>query len=176
MAIQPNHRFTHVPTYVFPDDDAWDRAKIDREIGLIDGSVEPADGEVVSWASVDDHPVTRYRNGSSRFDLDTIRPYLRPAARPTFVVLRRPSLPHWQEIQSCYEREQGLVGRTNTLTAGIRFALEEIPDLKIKAGRSGLTDQQIDQLRELVGDERFDLLGYACLSVARSLTAIESFR
>jgi hypothetical protein len=202
MAIQANHRFTGAQHYVFTDDSAWNRTKINRELDLISGLEDPEPGEVIPWQTRDDHPVVRFRDGSSRFDIDTIRDYLLPGVRPTFVVMRRLSQPAWLELQSLMERESNVlepvfdadgkprkdadgkvmmmaarvVGRMASLSWAVQHGVVSIDDLGVRAGRQGLTDPQLDQLREQLGDERFVLLGYACLSVTRSLTPVESFR
>lgn len=200
MAIQPNHRFTHSPVYIFPGDNAWDVEKINYEMDLIAGAVLPPDGEPCPWEAKSDHPVVRFRNGSSRFDLDTVADYLLPGTKPTRVELRRFSLGHWQNVQSTMEREvtvhhpvtdtegntvmdaEGnpvtvptVHGRTESLVAAIRFGVEAIADCGIKAARAGLADLQIESLREQIGDHYFMLLGYACLALNRSLTVEESF-
>lgn len=184
MAIQPNHRLTAIPLYVFPHDSAWDTEKINRELSLFDTKDDAEEGEPappIPWATRDDHPVVRYRNGEGRFDLDTVKDYFRQGIKPTCVVLRRASFPHAQNLQSLLEREVltadgRAIGRNETLTAAIRYSVESCDDLTLKAPRSGLTDLQLDTLREQLGDDWFALLGYACLSVNRSLSPAEAFR
>jgi hypothetical protein len=179
MALQPNHRATHVPTYILPGDSAWNTEKINYEMDILSGVAEPAEGEVYPWTTREDHPVVRFRNGASRFDIETIKDYLLPGEKPTYVVLRRATLGQWQSLQSLMEREVvkdgQVLGRTETLIAAIRFSFEACDDLGLKAPRGGLTDTQIETLREQVGDECFILLAYACLAVNRSLSPIESF-
>lgn len=202
MGIQPNHRATHTPIYIFPDDDAWDRKRIDRELGLISGVEDPEPGEQVPWATRDDHPVVRFRDGSGKFDVDTIREYLLAGRKPTYVVMRWVSRSAWLEIKSLLEREvnvvelvkdedgkpkkdedgkpmteaTGVLGRATTLDCAIRHVVVSIDDVGVKAGKQGLTDAQLEQLREQLGDERHELLGYACLASTRSLTNAEAFR
>lgn len=175
MALQPNHRLTHVPTYIFPDDSAWNREKIDHELDVLSGAVEPVDGEVYPWTDREGHPAVRFRSGVSRFDIATIKDYLLPGESPTYVVLRRATLGQWQTLQSMLERETHtdgalVVGRASTLIEAIRFSFDSCDDLGIKAARAGLTDTQINDLREAIGDENFSLLGYACLAVNRALS------
>jgi hypothetical protein len=218
MAIQPNHRATATKHYIFPDDDAWDRKKIDRELGLIDANrllespslsdelratlLAEIGDEVVPWANRDEHPVVQFRDGSARFDSSTIREYLLPGRKPSFVVMRSISHTAWLDLQSLMEREVNVVelvmdedgkpkkdedgkpitvvtnvsGRAASLDCAIRHVVLSIDDLGVKASKQGLTDGQLEQLRELLGDDRFTLLGYACLASTRSLTPAESFR
>jgi hypothetical protein len=115
MAIQANHRYTHVPQLIFSNDDSWDKAKIDAELDAIVASklaeAEAAEGLVASdrpvspWSDPDDHPYNRYKSGDSRYDVKTISEYLRPGSKPTYVVLRRMSHAHWETVQAAIERE-----------------------------------------------------------------------
>lgn len=219
MAIPANHRLTHVPTYIFAHDDAIDREKVDRELAIIDAinlaaarkpddpELDPETAELAAlpcaWAERDDHPMERFASGRSRFDLATIRDYLKPNVRPTFFVLRRMTFGQWQAVQASLEREVPVVqrmvdaegnhiasdddgnplvrevarlGRTDTLALALRHTLESCDDLGIQAKRTGLTDEQLESIRDQLGDHALVLLGMVALNLCRSMSPEESFR
>lgn len=160
MAIPINHRIDAPALFILPHDDAWDTARIEAE----------SPGE--------DHPITRYRRGVSRYDLETVRAYLRPGSTPTIFALRRMTPARWLELQTQMESESGDVGRTRTLALALRHGLDACKlgdDIEIKAGHNGLTDAEVDTLRRLVGDASWISIGYACLFVQNSITPTEAF-
>lgn len=211
MAIPYNHRFTHTPIFIFAGDDAWDSVRIEAEQTKIAErqaalALEQVDASTpvpppLPWQSWSEHPVSRYREGLSRFDIETVRDYLLPDKSPTLVKLRRMTHPQWVELQTMFESERtirepvvddagqqitrldgspiiaasSVVGRLKTLMFALRMVVVECGDLGVKAGARGLTDEQCDALRDQLGNDQFLALAYACLAATRALTPDESF-
>lgn len=183
MSLRVKHRLDHTPIYVNPGDSAWDHDKIDSELRLIRiarGEEQADEGEelpAIPWTSEDEHPVKLYAGGASRYDLDTVREYLIADNRPTEFVLRRLSAADYADVKD--ELAQNRVGRARLMA--IERGLVEIRGLdEWKPRRNKATGflrrDSIEDLRELLEDLDFDLLGYACITASASLQDAEKKR
>ena len=177
MAIQrATHRLTHSPTFIFASDDAWDSDKIEADRKRI--TSPEGDPQWLTW---DAHPVARYRAGRSRYDVETVRPWLLADKAPTLVRLRRMTFEQWQTWQGLLEgvRPSGQ-GVNRHLVFAMRHGLERVelaPDHTIESvGGLGLSDDQLEALRREVGDAQFQELAIACAHMQQALTADEAFR
>lgn len=202
MAIQIHHRITHVCKYIAVSDDAWDldrvalefnainKAKrINDEIEALNSQLESRTDEQTArlieleqerdaldplpWTTIDDHPYNRYRTGSSRFDLDTVREYLKPDSEPTIFTLQRAPLPLYKKVRSALEDGDKTEARMQAISA----SLESIEGLELPLIRQGgkLTLGTLELLRERLGEE-FWALGYACIAANAELSSGENSR
>jgi hypothetical protein len=169
MALPPLHRVDHVPTYVLSFDTAWDHDRLGEELAAI------ADPEKSSpWKRRDEHPWIRYCSGESRCDLSTVAAWLKSEDNPVKFIFRRLTL-----------RERAMVeSRAQTSSPAARnlalsYALLEVEGAEVKLTRGGrepphgLTDDDLQRLRELVGDDGLIELGNQAIACSRELLAHE---
>jgi hypothetical protein len=135
LLVPPTHRIDAVGVLISSGDDAWDSARIDREVEqAIENATAKvdADQEVNADQLRDRHPVMRYFHGLTRYQADapdwdlqgkqvTAADYLRPDGRPYRFVLRRLT---WQEYEQCMAAPSVRVA----WGAFIRQGLTEIQD------------------------------------------------
>lgn len=179
MGMPPLHRVDHEPIFVPVMDDAWDMERIAREERIITGEEKPADGEVLpAWASIFDHPMTRYWSGASRGDLATVRGYLLANKVPTEIRCRRMSLPHWTESKQWRERKLEVAHEVACVRYGV-VAVDNGFDEDGRAldlGGSPLSDSAITKLRRLLGDVGFTQLAIFIWRCNEEPTPSEVFR
>lgn len=177
MGIPVRNRLDHTMIYVNPGDSAWDYDKIDAELRLIRikrGDQEPEEGEElppIPWDDEDEHPVKLYSSGKSRYDLATVRDYLLPDIEPTEFEIKRMALDDYGDVKDLLGR--GQIGRARN--KAIERGLVEVRGLPTpwKPKRNKATGyirrDSLDELRELLTDQDFDLLGFACINASASL-------
>jgi hypothetical protein len=163
MGLAIRHRIDASIIYISRNDSVWDKARIDAELDACGSEGSP-------WASSEDHPWTRYLAGKSRFDIATVREYMRPDEQPIEFKLRRMGLRDWVEIEE-------LIGRGRLAPArakAIALSLESVTGLDWKPGRKRhdepIADELLDALRGMITDAEFIALGYACINANMSLT------
>jgi hypothetical protein len=169
MALPPLHRVDHVPTYILSFDTAWDHDRIGEELAAI------ADPDQESpWASRGNHPWIRYCSGESRCDLETVTPWLKPGGDPVSFVFRRLTVRERAMIES---RAQTSAPAARNLA--LSYALISVEGAEVKLNRGGrepphgLTDDDLQRLRELVGDDGLIELGNQAIACSRELLASE---
>jgi hypothetical protein len=159
--LPPIHRIDHAVVIVLSFDGAWDSERLnDEEAAIVDDDKESP------WQTVDQHPWPRYVGGESRGDLTTVHQYLIEAEHPVRFHMRRLSL-----------RQLALI-RTNPSTSRITalsYALTKVEGAEVKLDRGGrseshaLTDDDMQRLRELVGDAGINELGSQALACSAVL-------
>jgi hypothetical protein len=202
MPLPPTHRLDHIPIVIFPQDEAWNNAKIeadqlaitarvrrDERIEALRGLANLDDAQRAElaaleancdpcpWASLADHPVSRYHAGESRYDKRTIEPWLHPTSRPAMIILRRLT---WAEYRQFWHLRSD-VGNTPEADAyAIRHGVLRVSDLDgvpwaldRRDDAPPLTDAQLEQLRDRLGDAHMRLLAGAVFLVSRAPTPAE---
>lgn len=177
MAIKyhrATHRFTHAPILYLESDTAWNRDKIEADRKRIEA------GEDTQWLTWDAHPVARYREGASRFDVATISAWLQTGESPTPIKLRRMTFAQWEVWQAHLEAVRpGGGGSSRQLMYALRHGFDRVelePGYVIEAGPNGLTDAQLDTLKSELGDAQFIEVAVAASRLQQSLTPDEAFR
>jgi hypothetical protein len=198
----PKHRIDHVMTYISPASKCWDFARLGREERALNvvlqlqelerqreavvadgGSTDDIDKmieterakvtETVPWQTQADHPMHRYRTGMSRYDVETVREYILPDARPIEYKLRRAKLRHWGHVVDLISSSRQYESRVEA----IALSLDRVVGLEIDLGRESpgdpLSDEAIDELRQRIGDREFGLLGQACIIANAALSSPE---
>lgn len=178
MALPLAHRLTHKPVYIPSEDDAWDVERIDREMGWINETIPVPEGEVCPWQDWEDHPVSRFRSGQSRYDLATVQEYLDMTKNPLRFNLNRLSLRQWDDCQALAEQGGGGVVYASAKSRffAIKHAVQSIEglaDWNFKPGKDGLTDTAIESLRDLIGEHQYIMLGFAAIAASRPLDPLE---
>ena len=165
--LVPSHRYTHEFIWIAPGDDSWNTDKTNAEEQAI------ARGES-EWASVREHPMTRYWSGESRCDLATVKQYLLPDKQPTMFRLRRLPLSQWAAIQQLEERGLNVQARIER----VRFGLAGIDNGPNAIGLTpgALADADIAAVKEMLGDTVFGMLSNAIHACNRDLGPSELFR
>jgi hypothetical protein len=169
MALPPLHRVDHVPTYVLSFDTAWDHDRIGEELaGIVDQDTHSP------WRTKDDHPWIRYFSGESRCDLSTVSAWLRPDDNPVKFVFRRLTI---RERAMLEARQQTSAPAARKLA--LSYALLEVEGAEVKLTRGGrepphgLSDEDLQRLRELVGDDGLVELGNQAIACSRELLTSE---
>lgn len=140
----PANRADAAPIFVHPSDPAWDNARIDAEKAKMD--------------KPEDHPVTRYHGGWTRYDLDaeatledgtvvTPSAYLSPDA--THIRLKRLDVLEWYEVHPLWIKS--ITAAERPFAAFIRacvIGLQEVDGLKLD-GHARLTEADLQKLHEL---------------------------
>jgi hypothetical protein len=201
MPLPPTHRLDHPPIVIFPQDSAWNNAKIEADTRAIDDRVRVDERlaelrgraslddeqraelaaleatEPCPWPSRADHPVARYHSGESRYDKKTIEPWLQPTSRPAMIILRRLS---WAEYRAFWHIRSDLDNVPEANAYAIRHGVVRAVDLDGLAWAAErrddsppLTDTQLEQLRDRLGDGLIGLLAGAVYLVSRAPTPAE---
>ena len=203
MPLPPTHRLDHTPIVIFPSDGAWDNAKIEADQRAIEARVrrdervadlrgraaldeaqraelaalEAGTGEPCPWPSLADHPVARYHSGESRYDKRTIEPWLKPTERPAMITLRRLT---WAEFRAWGHLRHDLGNTAEADAYAIRHGMLRASDLdglpwalERQHDAPPLTDAQLEQLRDRIGDGLMRLLAGAVYLVSRAPTPLE---
>jgi hypothetical protein len=165
MALPYQHRVDHTPVWISPRDTAWDMERLHKEEAAI---ADPQ--QVTPWQTYEEHPLIRFWAGSTRGDLATVKEYLLPDATPTTFVLRRLPLESWAAVEQLRERGQLVLSRI----ACIRFGVVSIEGLvegqypkalkalaKGDGPTGGVGSQEIEAIKELLGDGGFNTLANA---------------
>ena len=93
MLRPPTHRADAPIVYVHPSDSAWDHDRIRRELAEYKAAGKPEST----------HPVMRYRNGHTRFDIEGVNGYL--GADATRWYFKRIAALEWQDIEGLHEAQ-----------------------------------------------------------------------
>ena len=112
MTKPDNHRIDAPIIFVSPLDKAWDWERVGdekervamaaarrdaEEAGEEHEDPEDPEEDPLPWDSMDDHPVNRYMEGRSRYDVATVREYFLDDVKPVEYRLRRTSLLAWAD-------------------------------------------------------------------------------
>ena len=203
MPLPPTHRLDHTPIVIFPSDGAWDNARIEADQRAIAARVrrderlaelrgraslddeqraelaalEAGTDEPCPWPSLADHPVSRYHSGESRYDKRTIEPWLKPNERPAMIVLRRLT---WAEYRHFWHLRTDIGNTPEADAYAVRHGLQRVSDLDglpwatdRQPDAPPLTDAQLEQLRDRIGDSLVRLLAGAVYLVSRAPTPLE---
>ena len=163
MALPLANRITHKPVYISSSDDAWDHGRIEKEQGAI------LAGEETPWPELDDHPIMRYRTGDSRFDLATVSEYLIPGKSPVRFHIRRLSIKEWDSAQALLGFGEGNgPARLLAIQQGLE-SVDGLPEWQAHRKRHGWDVEDVEALRDLIGDIEYQALGYAVLFASRPL-------
>lgn len=161
----PQHSATAPIRFVSLNDDAWDLATANAEVEALEDDKKG------------DHPVTRYIQGKTRFDLDapgqvgdetkTPRDYLKAGVEPTIWTLRRLKI---SELTRC--RDMG--GRAGQLEA-FRLALTDVAPqrCKIPEDTVRVQDKALQTIVDAYGAETVWSVGEAALLAAAAPTDAE---
>lgn len=178
MGLPIRHRLDHKMVYISMLDGAWKNDIVDAELKAIDDKIERAraiaagedvpeespDAEVIPWETREDHPITRYRNGSSRYDLRTVEEYLIEGVTPIEFELRRMTLTQWTDVNHLFER--GRIFEAGNMA--IRHSLVTIRGVLFKFNRrkttDSISDEDLNDLREMIQENEFRSLGFACIN------------
>lgn len=172
------HRATATPVFISVLDDVWNQELIAREERLISGVDKPAQGEVVPWTTIDDHPMTRYWSGESRGDLATVRQYMLPDKTPTAFRCRPLPLPQWVECKQLHERRLTVAFTVACIRHGV-VELDNAVDEEgkpLEIGGSPLSNDAIQTVRRVLGDQGFELLAAFIWRCSEEPTPTEVFR
>lgn len=169
MGLPPPHRIDHTPILIFANDDAWDHERIDKELVAIDAGDS-------AWDSKGDHPWSRYLGGFTRADLQPVREYLQAGRDPVQVTLRRLSLRDWT-----HNRALAATSLPAAELHAIRHGVLRVDGADLELGRGGsedgpLTDDDLEALRSLVGEENFWTAGKFCRFISKELLDFEKKR
>lgn len=168
MALPLANRITHKPVYVPSNDDAWDHDRIEREKAQI------LEGEESPWPELEDHPVVRYQGGVSRYDLATVQDYLDPSKSPLRFNLRRLNLNEWDECQALAEGKSGGVvyasgpSRLYAIQKSLE-SVEGLPEWQAHRKRKGWDVEDVEALRDILGEHEYIMLGFAAIAASRPL-------
>lgn len=156
----PTHRVDATPVLILHEDDAWDHARIDREIAEAEAENQrrkdaaEKDGAEPDLLDIDGHPYRQYRMGETRFDLDApvtwrgtvacARDYLDEDKRPVMFVLRRLA---WDG----YYDTIGIAGSLRRQAEGCRLTLARVDgmrELEVDANAAERSHQEMQRLFE----------------------------
>ena len=153
----PNYPVDCIPTFVSPQDSCWDADRIVEETDAL----KPEDPV---------HPCRAFWAGLTRGDLEGVREYFVPDADPTRFVCRRLTLDSWSRVTQMQEIGQSV--RAGIMA--IRHGLTAVEDSEQKLTyEKALTDDEINDLRRLLGDSAFSLLGKFLINVSTEVTIPE---
>lgn len=141
MLRPPTHRADAPIVYVHPSDPAWDHERIARELK------EYAAADPVKPPS--QHPVHRYWDGYTRYDVDAVAEYLKPDA--TRFYFKRIGVVDWQEIESMKEAQIGAGSKPRrAVLRALSLALTKIENGPTLVGEAGaLKLEDIDRIAAL---------------------------
>lgn len=171
MGLPPLHRVDHRPVYILSFDDAWDHDRLGREIAAIKDPAQES-----TWERTEDHPWLRYYSGESRCDLATVSAWLLkdPADPPIRFSFRRLTLREMAMVEAAQQTSIP-AGRNLALA----YALIDVEGAEIALTRGGrepphrLTDEDMQRLRERVGDQGIRELGNQAIACSRELLQAE---
>jgi len=148
MGLPKQHAVDAAIEFVSWQDTAWDHERIDREDDLL----------------VDDpHPYALYQYGRSRFQLDTVREWLKPDEEPVIFTLRRLSLGEVAAAASTERRAGAEVAWASVWRLGLT-AVSGLPVKLTQGLKRGLTDEDKDAIEEHIGHP-------ACLEIGKAVIA-----
>jgi hypothetical protein len=169
MALPPTHKADHTPVLVLSYDSAWDKERIEYELGVIRGDVEADPARPVLYDSPSDHPVVRYHAGMSRCDLSTVSEYLDDEKGPVRFTLARLPLAEWGRVRAALERS-----KPDAQVLAVRLGLVAIDgaDVPLSSARP-LRDSDLERVRRLVSDAGIEELGSQVIHCSRELFDLE---
>lgn len=170
MALPPNHHIDHTPFMILLEDSAWDVERVNYELDVLAGKIEPEEGRPVPV--VDDrkeHPWLRYHSGRTRFHLSPeILSYLDESKEPVRFELKRLSDARWRVYLSYTERGAMVEGRYYALRHGLAGIQGVSLKLRERDGEA-VSEGAMGKLRRLVGDVNFTKLGDAVIRASMEL-------
>lgn len=161
MALPPIHRLDAPMVYVFPDDGAWDDERYKQEIADMSAEDKLA------------HPLTRYVQGETRWDIAPVEEYLRPEGNPARFYLRRMTLQQWGRARDlAYRGELSLAG-FYALQHGL-IRVDGVPGLQhMDSSTKPFSEQDVSKIAEIVGFERAISVGDAIIKGNSEITEPE---
>lgn len=147
--------------FVFPDDGAWDEARFKQETAEMSAEDKLA------------HPVTRYVQGETRWDIGPVSQYLRAEENPARFYLRRLTLQQWGRARDLAMRGEVTLAAFYSLQHGL-IRVDGVPGLQhLDSNQRAFSEEDTARIADVIGFERAISVGDAIIKGNSEITEPE---